>query len=168
MPAAAQVLELIASLPEKPQRVLLDGPSGSGKTTLANRLAADGYQVLHLDDWYPGWGGLTEGSRIAERLLTGELSAYPEWDWEKQELARWVPVDLSRPFVMEGCGVLTPLTKAHSDLALWLDVPLPVARERALIRDGDAYLPWWDKWHRQERNHWQVNQPRRLADHILS
>lgn len=41
--------------------VLIDGRSGAGKTTLANTLIchhAD-WQLVHADDLYPGWSGLS-------------------------------------------------------------------------------------------------------------
>ena len=45
-----------------PYTLLIDGPSGAGKTTLALQIGeALGIPVVHLDDFYPGWGGLAEG-----------------------------------------------------------------------------------------------------------
>ena len=50
--------------------VAIDGYSGSGKSTLAAALAflLPGWQVLHLDDWYPGWDGLAVGAQVARRI----------------------------------------------------------------------------------------------------
>ena len=50
--------------------VAIDGYSGSGKSTLAAALASllPGWQVLHLDDWYPGWDGLAVGAQVARRI----------------------------------------------------------------------------------------------------
>ncbi len=149
----------------KPRRVLIDGPSGSGKTTLSKSFS--GYQILHLDDWYPGWHGLEEGSRIAEGLLSGELDAYPEWDWQRGQVARWVPVDRSKPWVIEGCGALTKKSAPLADLRIWLDSPPDIARTRGLERDGAAYLPWWEIWNQQEQEHWQQNRPWELADIVM-
>ena len=62
--------------------VTIDGYSGSGKSTLAAALArlVNGWQVLHLDDWYPGWDGLAEGAHIACRIAAdlrgGRASSY--------------------------------------------------------------------------------------------
>ena len=49
-----------AIAPRRVPVVTIDGYSGSGKSTLAAALARllPGWQVLHLDDWYPGWDGL--------------------------------------------------------------------------------------------------------------
>ena len=66
---------------------LLDGRSGSGKTVLADALAAElGGAVVHMDDLYPGWGGLEEGSayaleRIVRPLARGEDAVWRRWDW---------------------------------------------------------------------------------------
>lgn len=151
------------------RRVVIDGVSGAGKTTLAKAWAAQqDYLVLHLDSWYPGWLGLAEGTNIAEALLSGAIDRYPEWDWETQQVRRLVPVQSDRPWIVEGCGSLTPVTKAFADLTLWVDVPLEVGRERGLRRDGATYLPWWEKWHSQELEHWSINNPRSLADIVVN
>ena len=56
--------------------VTIDGYSGSGKSTLAAALERqlEGWQILHLDDWYPGWDGLAEGARVA-RAIAHDLRA---------------------------------------------------------------------------------------------
>ena len=39
--------------------ILIDGRSGAGKTTFAGLVGeATGFHVIHLDEFYPGWGGL--------------------------------------------------------------------------------------------------------------
>lgn len=45
-----------AITPRRVPVVAIDGYSGSGKSTLAAALVSllPGWQVLHLDDWYPG------------------------------------------------------------------------------------------------------------------
>ncbi len=52
--------------------VAIDGYSGSGKSTLAAALASllPGWQILHLDDWYPGWDGWRPARRL--RGTSGE------------------------------------------------------------------------------------------------
>lgn len=148
-------------------RVIIDGPSGAGKTALASQLAEGGFFVLHLDDWYPDWDGLAEGSRITERLLTGRALFYPHWDWELHRATGRVFPPLNRPLIIEGCGALTPVSRRECDLAIWVEATPEVAKHRGLARDGAAFAPYWDQWHRQEQEHWRVNHPRDLADWIL-
>ncbi len=164
MLAASDLHDHVAQLSPPARRILIDGPSGAGKTTLAQQLAPLGYLILHLDDWYPGWDGLAAGSALAEELLTSDRPAFPRWDWAKGRVSEWVPVDPTRPWVVEGCGSLTPGTAALADLRLWCDVPAEVAHQRGLARDGAAYEPWWERWHRQEQQHWERHRPWTLAD----
>ncbi|MEY3662995.1 MAG: hypothetical protein RI919_511, partial [Actinomycetota bacterium] len=65
---AAGVLDLVDEGVQTPI-VLIDGRAGSGKSTLANalqrRLFKDGEtlpRLIHMDDLYPGWGGLAAGA----------------------------------------------------------------------------------------------------------
>ena len=151
---------------QRPQLVLIDGPSGSGKTSLANQLAPLGYTVLHMDSWYPGWDGLAAGSQIAEQIATGELDAYPKWDWEEGRVERWVPVKPGG-LVIEGCGALTRVSAPAADMRVWIHLDDDTAKSRGLQRDGEAFEPWWDMWREQELVHWEENAPWKLADVIL-
>lgn len=155
--------------PESVRRIVIDGLSGAGKTTLANELGERyGLPVLHLDSWYPGWDGLAEGTRIAEEIVTGERTEYPSWDWVNSKVTGLVPVDLSSGWILEGCGALTATTKAVSDLAIWLEMSIELAKERGLGRDGDTYEPFWEQWHNQELEHWALHDPKSLADVVVS
>ena len=63
--------------------LLIDGRSGSGKTTLARRFGrVGGWPIVHLEDVYPGWGGLAgslgdtgtaDSQPVARTLATGLL-----------------------------------------------------------------------------------------------
>jgi len=100
--------------------VVIDGRSGSGKTTLTDRLVmrmrleARMPQVLHVEDLYPGWEGLAEGSRAVARALAE--GGYRRYDWIEGRFAEWVEITLDRPLVIEGCGALTAhnLAAAHA------------------------------------------------------
>lgn len=132
--------------------VTIDGYSGSGKSTLAAALArlVNGWQVLHLDDWYPGWDGLAAGARIARRIAAdlrgGRASSYEAWDWEAGETGATIRVPLA-PTIIEGCGAI----EAEADLAIWIADPgEDERRSRALARDGQTYAPHWRRWAEQD------------------
>ena len=132
--------------------VTIDGYSGSGKSTLAAELArlVNGWQVLHLDDWYPGWDGLAAGADIARRiaadLRAGRASSYEAWDWENGTTGATIRVPLA-PTIIEGCGAI----EAEADLAVWIADPgEEERRHRALARDGQSYAPHWQRWADQD------------------
>ena len=132
--------------------VTIDGYSGSGKSTLAAALArlVNGWQVLHLDDWYPGWDGLEAGADIARRIAAdlrgGRASSYEAWDWENGTTGATIRVPLV-PTIIEGCGAI----EAEADLVIWIADPgEDERRSRALARDGQTYAPHWQRWARQD------------------
>ena len=132
--------------------VTIDGYSGSGKSTLAAALArlVNGWQVLHLDDWYPGWDGLEAGAEIARRiaadLRAGRASSYEAWDWENGTTGATIRVPLA-PTIIEGCGAI----EAEADLVIWIADPgEDERRHRALARDGQTYAPHWQRWADQD------------------
>ncbi len=132
--------------------VTIDGYSGSGKSTLAAALArlVAGWQVLHLDDWYPGWDGLEAGVGIARRiaadLRAGRASSYEAWDWENGTTGATIRVPLA-PTIIEGCGAI----EAEADLVIWIADPgEEERRSRALARDGQTYAPHWQRWADQD------------------
>lgn len=132
--------------------VTIDGYSGSGKSTLAAALVrlVNGWQVLHLDDWYPGWDGLEAGAdsarRIAADLRAGRASSYEAWDWEHGITGATIRVPLA-PTIIEGCGAI----EAEADLSVWIADPGEEERRtRALARDGQTYAPHWQRWADQD------------------
>lgn len=146
--------------------ILIDGPSGAGKSTLARRLAAvwpGPLQVVSLDDLYPGWDGLAAGSAAVPGLL-GPAPAYRRWDWARGRPAESVTLDAAAPILVEGCGALTPASRAAASFGIWVDADEAGRRERALVRDGAAYAPHWERWAAQERAHWAAHRPWELAD----
>ena len=132
--------------------VTIDGYSGSGKSTLAAALVrlVNGWQVLHLDDWYPGWDGLEAGAGIARGIAAdlreGRASSYEAWDWDKGATGATIRVPLV-PTIIEGCGAI----EAEADLAIWIADPgEDERRNRALARDGQTYAPHWQRWADQD------------------
>lgn len=158
--------------------VLIDGPSGSGKSTFADVLAQEWPgpglvpQAVRMDDIYPGWCGLAEGSRdVAERLL-GPLrhdgaGRWRRWDWAAGRSAEWHPVQGENPLIVEGCGCLTRATAPLADLRVWLTASDDVRKERALARDAGGFEAHWDQWQEQWERLVDAERPEELADIVL-
>lgn len=133
---------------------LLDGRSGSGKTVLADALAAElGATIVHMDDLYPGWGGLEAGSAYAlERILLplsrGDDAAWRRWDWAAHARAEEHVLAAGTHLVLEGCGALSRAAAAVAERAIWLACDEDTRRARALARDGVD--DWWEGWRAQE------------------
>jgi len=159
--------------------ILIDGRSGSGKTHFAEHLMTTlsapsqqagassstlpapntTPQLVHLEDFYPGWGGLFAAARmLAAEVLQPNCPGFRRWDWEKNTPGPWQPLDPGRPLVVEGAGSLSPEVLAvlrrrgipHRTLVL--DAPTLLRKHRALHRDP-YYAPWWTMWEAQERAH---------------
>ena len=137
--------------------LLIDGLSGSGKTTLANHIGSVlDIQVVHLDDFYPGWGGLAEGARmVADAVLDPVAPGFWRWDWERNKRAEWVPLVPGADLVVEGVGAVTEASISKAKARGEVDTLRVVAAEemrkaRALQRDP-GYAPWWDMWAEQEK-----------------
>ncbi|WP_299036542.1 hypothetical protein [uncultured Pseudokineococcus sp.] len=157
--------------------MVVEGRSGAGKTTLAAALGRDlGAPVLRMDDLYPGWDGLAAASaRLARDVLPGWRRGRPvrarRWDWA---LGRWsvdVADDVVVPacplLVVEGVGAGVLDAAAAPDVLVWVEAPDDVRRRRALVRDGDAYAPHWDRWAAQEAEHLAACDPRSRADVVV-
>lgn len=174
-PAASAVVETaLAAVREAgvaAPRIVIDGRSGAGKTTVARALAAawpGACRLVSLDEFYPGWSGLREGSRIAAGLLaahaSGRTGRYRRWDWERGVWdAKGDPVDPAVPLVVEGCGALSVAAARHATASIWMDGDAGLRRERALARDGEGFEPFWDMWADQESAHIRREDPQALA-----
>ncbi len=139
--------------------ILIDGQSGSGKTTLARDVAEQtGFQLIHLEDFYPGWHGLADaGVMVARDVLHPTRPGFWRWDWVADQRAGWVDIHPGRSLIIEGCGAVSgaSISVARTRgtvITARIMGPEPIRKERALRRDPD-YAPWWDIWAEQERAH---------------
>lgn len=167
--SVAVAMELIAALPTRTPRILIDGRSGAGKTTFAPLLADPlGAQLIHLDDIYPGWSGLSRGSEhVTTNVLSSTTPRWRRWDWAADAPAEWHALDPRRPLVIEGCGSLTRANRALADFGIWIDGGEAARKARAIARDGDVFAEHWDMWAAQEEVFIAEQRPRDLADLVL-
>jgi len=136
--------------------VAVDGRSGAGKTSLAaalrDRLRAP---VVSLEDLYGGWDGLERGidllvSAVLEPLAAGRAARAPRYDWIAREWAAPAAIEPPPILIVEGVGAGARRAAAFESVLVWLEVPAPVRKKRALDRDGAAFAPHWDRWAAQE------------------
>ena len=149
--------------------ILIDGHSGSGKTDFAKSLAVEcGYEMLSLDEVYPGWDGLDAGQAlVAKRLLPAWLSTgavtVPQWDWATMSYASSRLVPDAPGLVVEGCGAISQASMALAVRSIWLDAAESIRFERAIGRDGESYRVQWKRWALQEQRFLLLHRTRDLA-----
>jgi uridine kinase len=146
--------------------VLIDGGSGSGKSTLAGALAVLlGAELVHLEDFYPGWDGLDAAStQLFEEILTSPTPRWLGWDWDLNRPTDWHPVSRTLPIVIEGSGALSQRNREAATFGIWVELDEPTRRQRALRRDGQRYAPHWNRWAVQERAFAERERPAEMAD----
>lgn len=167
-PFADVVDEVVARAQQAPRPVLLvDGRAGVGKTTLGGAVAAGlpGAQLIHMDDVYPNWTGLFEGSRhIAEHAFDPATPRWRRWSWDTMDWAEWHELDPSAPLVIEGIGSLSRASAPHATLRVNVTLGDLERKRRALRRDGERFAQWWDVWTAQEDDFLAQENPAGLAD----
>ena len=148
-----------------PHIILIDGKSGVGKTTLSLTLAeALGATVVHLDDVYPGWGGLADGRNavidgVIRKIAEGRAGRFRRWDWEHSVPGIDVIVAPDDILVVEGCGISTPESRELADTVIWVDCDETARLERLTDRDGEAFDEHRDLWDAQVELHIAENDP---------
>ena len=136
--------------------VAIDGRSGAGKTSLAAGLRAElGAPVVTLEDLYGGWDGLERGidllvTEVLVPLSAGRAARVPRYDWVTTAWATPWLLEPPELLIVEGVGAGARRAAAYESVLVWLEVPAPVRKERALDRDGDTFAPHWDAWAAQE------------------
>ncbi|MDO5097137.1 MAG: hypothetical protein Q4D85_00150 [Corynebacterium sp.] len=147
--------------------LFIDGPSGAGKTTLAARLhhrlrrKMPDLDVVHLDDFYPGWDGLRKGTEmVAYDVLLSTQPGFYRWDWQSNQPGQWHALN-SDNLIIEGAGCLSVAGLAAASrrteqvAAIIISGDEQLRKQRALRRDPD-YAPQWQRWAEQERQHMQT------------
>lgn len=126
-------------------------------------------QLIHMDDLYPGWGGLEAGSQqVHDYVLAAQVRRWQRWDWPTLAPGEWHVLDQTRPVLIEGCGALSRANRALATYAVWVELDDATRKIRALARDGEAFAPHWDEWAAQEEVFIAREDPRSLADTIVN
>lgn len=159
--------------PFKPVTVLIDGHSGAGKTWLSAVLAErTGWRPVHLDEFYPGWKGLEQGSAmVAEQVLRKNNPGYWRWDWDANMPGDWASLDARDELIVEGAGAITPesiaaATERGGVVTVCVDGPAEERKKRALTRDPD-YEPWFEAWAEQEDKHFAAWGPAGIEPDVV-
>jgi uridine kinase len=155
--------------------VAIDGPSGAGKTDFAAALAQrlPTAQILHMDDLYPGWDGLTPAAAILDDqvlapLSRGEPATYRRWDWERNRYGQSQTLPPTSLLLVEGVGSgARPGWQFKSGL-IWLEANRDERFRRGIERDGESYLPHWQRWSASEDAHFEADGTRDRADLVVN
>lgn len=157
-----------------PHIILIDGRSGAGKTTLAYEIAESlGATVVHLDDVYPGWGGLVEGrNHVIDDVIRPIRSGLPghlaTWDWARNAPGARRAVAPAEIVVVEGCGISTPESRLLADTYIWVDAPTQVRVARVAQRDGMETLEHFEAWEHDVETHIADNDPIATATVVVT
>lgn len=148
-----------------PHVILVDGQSGVGKTSLSALMAEKlGATFLHLDDVYPGWGGLEAGRNavidgVLRNLVNGRPGRVTGWDWEKSAPGGDITVTPADVIIVDGCGISTPTSREMANVVIWVDCADSERRERLRRRDGETFAAHQDEWDAQVSRHIGENDP---------
>ena len=158
--------------------ILIDGRAGSGKSTFAEKLQQQLFRdgesaprVIHMDNIFEGWEGLSLGSDYLVRFILNplarkETASWQDWSWVKNERSSWREFSGGTPLIVEGCGALTERSKEHAYLSLWLEASEQTRRERWLTREH--HLDKFDFWAAQELDFYAREKSQALADLVVA
>lgn len=161
--------------------VLIDGRAGSGKSTFARLLQGLVFQetkqspkVIHMDDLYPGWKGLAEGSlylveQILKPLKLSGRAQWQRWDWATDQRGGpdpgngWREFDGENLLIVEGCGSVTAQSAELADLTIWIEAERQTRKLRFEARDRGVFSNFWNSWSVQEDEFFQEQHSRELC-----
>jgi uridine kinase len=157
--------------------VLIDGRAGSGKSTFAEKLQQQLFRdgesaprVIHMDNIFEGWEGLSLGSDYLVRFILNplarkEAASWQDWSWVKNQRSSWREFSGGTPLIVEGCGSLTERSKEHADICIWLEASEETRRKRWIQRE--RHLDKFDFWAAQELDFYAREKSKSLADQVI-
>ncbi|MGI8791912.1 MAG: uridine kinase family protein [Acidimicrobiales bacterium] len=169
-----------------PLLIGVDGASGAGKSTLADALVAElGGAIVHLDDFYrpmeadrraaldpqAGFELYFDWQRLIgealDPLVLGEPAVFRRFDWQLDALGDdVVAVDPSGVIVVEGVYAHRPQLRGYYDIAVFVDTPAPVRRQRCEVRTDTP--DWMERWAAAEDWYLSNADPRPGADLVVT
>ena len=162
--------------------VLIDGRAGSGKSTFARLLQDLVFQetkqspkVIHMDDLYPDWEGLAQGSlylveQILKPLKLAGKAQWQRWDWANDKRGGsdpgngWREFDGQNMLIVEGCGSVTTQSAELADLTIWIEADRQTRKERFEARDRRLFSNFWNSWSAQEDAFYQEQHSQQLCE----
>lgn len=166
--------------------ILIDGRAGSGKSSFAEELRNEIFSqsdaapaLVHMDDLYPGWDGLQEGSsyllqNILRPLFAGRPAAWQKWDWGASKRGDstepgngWREFSGGNILIVEGCGSLSRQSREIASLCIWIEADRKSRRDRWHIRDSGKFDDHWGLWQAQEDDFYKAEKSEQLADWII-
>ena len=181
--AQALTLRLLDLCQSKPTPVvLIDGRAGSGKSTFARLLKGQVFQetkqspkVIHMDDLYPGWEGLPQGSlylveNILKPIKRAGKAHWQRWDWVNDRRGGSEPGNGWREFagenmlIVEGCGSVTTHSAELADLTIWIKAERQTRKERFEARDRGIFSNFWNSWSAQEDEFFREQRSEQLCE----
>jgi len=106
--------------------------------------------------------------QVLAPLARGEQAAYRRWDWEHDRYAEWHTLAATDLLLVEGVGSgAEPGWQLESAL-IWLEADRNERFRRGIARDGELYLPHWQRWAAREEALFAVDGTRSRADLIIN
>lgn len=166
--------------------ILIDGRAGSGKSSFAEELRSELFRqgdaaptLVHMDDLYPGWDGLRDGSsylirNILQPVKAGRRAGWQIWDWENNQRGNsfepgngWREFSGGNILIIEGCGSISRESKDLANLAIWIDADTSERRTRIRDRDKGQFDSFWGVWQAQEDEFYELEKSETLANWII-
>jgi uridine kinase len=165
--------------------ILIDGRAASGKSQFAKDLSElyfkseqQAARVIQMDDLYPGWEGLAEGSvylltHILSPLSQGKTASWQIWNWQENQRGAKDTVNGHREFsggtalIVEGCGSISRLSSEIADMTVWIEATAEDRKKRFNLRDAGKFDEYFGIWSAQEDEFYDRENSKHLAQLIV-